>query len=351
MSLKSLFAATALLLFSGSVMAQSATDANPAAEHSTEKKESKFKAFADQHLNLSGYLQTGFEWNQINDPETSFYVKRARVSLTGNFLKEKFDYRLQVDMAGSPKICDLYIRYMPFDELNFEIGQFKIPFSYENENCGPTTVEFIEYSYITTYLARNNGMYDGIAATGRDLGFQIYGDLVNRDGESILKYNVGVFNGAGINCKDNNSAKDFIARLIVRPFKGFAVTGSYMYAKTYHLENDMKSPRWSVGALYESRHWVARSEFAQANFDDNITNAFYVLGGYNFEQPWSVYARYEFINDEVRIMDRERFGLGTAYKPFKFLRLQFNLSYEKLNDFPKEYRHNFGANLMVTAIF
>ena len=113
----------------------------------------------------------------------------------------------------------------------------------------------------------------------------------------------------------------------------------------------MNSPRWSVGALYESRHWVARSEFAQANFDDNITNAFYVLGGYNFEQPWSVYARYEFINDEVRFMDRERFGLGTAYKPFKFLRLQFNLSYEKLNDFPKEYRHNFGANLMVTAIF
>lgn len=353
MSLKNLFAAAALLLFSGSAMAQNTTATNSAEEQSVEaKKESgKFQAFADKHLNLSGYLQTGFEWNQVNDPETSFYIKRARVSLTGNFLKDKFDYRLQVDMAGSPKICDLYIRYMPFSEFNMEIGQFKIPFSYENENCGPASVEFIEYSYITTYFARNNGLYDGIAATGRDLGFQIYGDLVNRDGDSLIKYNIGIFNGSGINCKDHNSSKDFIARLIVRPFKGFALTGSYMYAKTNYIGYETKNPRWAVGALYESRHWVARSEFAQADFDDNITNAFYVLGGYYFEEPWSIFARYEFINDQYSIMDRERFGLGTAYKPFKFLRFQFNLTYEKLNDLPKKERNNFGANLMVTAIF
>lgn len=355
MSFKNLFAAAALLLFSGSAMAQNTTEANPTeqsvAVEKKEKKGSKVKAFADKHLNLSGYLQTGFEWNQINDPETTFYVKRARVSLTGDFLNEKFDYRLQVDMAGSPKICDLYVRYMPFSELNLEIGQFKIPFSYENENCGPASVEFIEYSYITTYLARNNSLYDGIASTGRDIGFQVYGDLVNRDGQSLLKYNIGVFNGNGINCKDNNSSKDFIARLIVRPFKGFAVTGSYMYSKTQMFDYDVESPRWAVGALYESRHWIARSEFAQADFGDNITNAFYVLGGYHFDEPWSVFARYEFLNDRFTIMDRERFGLGTAYKPFKFLRLQFNLTYEKLNDMPKDLRNNFGANLMVTAIF
>lgn len=353
MSFKNLLAAAALLLFSGSTMAQAAPNANPAAEKSsaTEKSESKVKAFADKHLKLSGYLQTGFEWNEANNPTTSFYLKRARVSLTGDFLKEQFDYRLQVDMAGSPKICDLYIRYKPLKQLNVELGQFKIPFSYENENCGPTTVEFIEYSYLTTYLVRNNAMYDGIAATGRDIGLQLYGGFIERDGYSVINYNLGIFNGSQINAKDNNSSKDIIARVIIKPFKGFAVTGSYMYANTNFNGVDIKSPRWSVGALYESRHWVARSEFAQVNYADNLTNAFYVLGGYHFEQPWSVFARYEFINDEYRILDRDRIGLGTAYKPFKFLRLQFNLSYEIIKNAPEANRNNFGANLMVTAMF
>ena len=316
-------------------------------------KGEKVRQFADEHLRLSGYLQGGFRWDENVDPETTFYLHRARLSLTGDAANDKIDYRLQVDMAGSPKICDLYFRYKPLNALNFEIGQFKIPFSYENENCGPTTVEFIEYSYITTYLARNNNRYDGIAATGRDIGFQIYGGFIERDGYSIINYNLGVFNGNGINLKDHNSSKDIIARLVIKPFKGFAVTGSYMYAETNFAGiKHMKSPRWAVGALYDSRHWVARSEYAEADFGGNLTRAFYALGGYHFEKPWSVFARYEFINDELRIMDEQRIQLGAAYKPIKYLRLQSNLSYTMpfMADVPVR-KNSLGFNLLITAMF
>ena len=110
----------------------------------------------------------------------------------------------------------------------------------------------------------------------------------------------------------------------------------------------MKSPRWSVGAWYNSRHWVARSEFAQANFGGNLTNAFYVLGGYHFEKPWSVVARYEFIEDELNVLDEQRITLGGVYKPFKFLRLQLNASYV-INDVID--RNTPGVNLLVTAMF
>jgi hypothetical protein len=238
-------------------------------------------------------------------------------------------------------------------ELGLQLGQFKIPFSYENENCGPTTVEFIEYSYITTYLVRNNGLYDGISgATGRDIGFQLFGSIFERDGYSILNYNVGVFNGSGINAKDHNSSKDFIARVIVKPFKGFAVSGSYMYAETNFGGNRyLKSPRFALGAWYENGTWIGRAEYVHANFGELCTDSFYALAGYNFEKPWSVYARYEFIKDEGYIMDRDRIQLGTAYKPFKFLRLQANLNYE-INDLaPEAYRNSLGFNLLVTAMF
>ena len=309
----------------------------------------KIKSFADEHLRLSGYLQGGFRADSNTDPSTTFYLHRARLSLTGDAAKDKIDYRLQVDMAGSPKICDLYFRYKPMKEFNVELGQFKVPFSYENENCGPTTVEFIEYSYITTYLARNNGYYDGIInSTGRDIGFQLYGGFIHRDGYSMINYNVAVFNGSGANVKDHNSSKDFVTRVIVKPFKGFAVSASYMYAETNFGGNKyMKSPRYALGAWYENGTWIGRAEYVHANFGETCVDSFYALAGYNFQQPWSVYARYEFIKDNA-FMNRDRIQLGTAYKPFKFLRLQANLNYE-INNLAD--RNSLGFNILATAMF
>ena len=62
----------------------------------------KIKAFADEHLRLSGYLQGGYRWDQNADPSNTFYLHRARLSITGDAAKDKIDYRLQVDLAGSP---------------------------------------------------------------------------------------------------------------------------------------------------------------------------------------------------------------------------------------------------------
>lgn len=308
----------------------------------------KIKAFADEHLKLSGYLQSGFEWNEASEPSTSFYLRRARVSLTGDAAKDKIDYRLQVDFVGA-KICDLYVRYKPMTELNLQLGQFKVPFSIENQIYGPTTFEFIEYSYLTTYLVRNNGKYDGIGSTGRDIGFQLYGGFIERDGFNIINYNLAIFNGAGINVKDTNSSKDVVARLIVKPIKGLSLSGSYMYAETKYNGNEyMKSPRWSVGAVYDVRHWIARSEYVRAKFAENNVDAFYALAGYHFEKPWSVVARYEFINDDYNMLNEQRITIGGVYKPYKFLRLQLNYSYT-MN---KVVERNFnGINLMVSAIF
>ena len=175
--------------------------------------------FAKDYMSLSGYLQGGFQTPGVggDEPSSTFYLKRARVSLTGNVPQDNIDYRLQVDMAGSPKICDLYFRYKPSAAFNVQLGQFKIPFAIENDIYGPTTVEFIDYSYITTLLARNADRFDGISAGGRDIGLQLYGGFGEARGYNILSYNLGIFNGAGINKADNNDAKDVVARLIFKP--------------------------------------------------------------------------------------------------------------------------------------
>ena len=156
---------------------------------------------------ISGYLQLGYEWS---DDASTFFVKRARVDFQGD-ISPKIDYRLQLEFA-SPKIVDIYLRYKPLEALNVQVGQFKVPFSIENTHYVPLKYEFIEYSMA---VCRLMGFTDvcGVNATGRDLGAQLYGGLIDRDGYSILNYNVGVFNGEGINIKDKNKSKDVVARL------------------------------------------------------------------------------------------------------------------------------------------
>ncbi|MFR8224368.1 MAG: porin [Alistipes shahii] len=76
---------------------------------------------------ISGYVQTGYEWSESS---STFFIKRVRLNLAGA-IAPKLDYRVQIEFA-SPKIVDAYVRYRPFDLLNFQLGEFKLPFSVEN---------------------------------------------------------------------------------------------------------------------------------------------------------------------------------------------------------------------------
>lgn len=316
--------------------------------------------FADEHLSLSGYLQGGYSWDTDSNPETTFYLKRARISLTGNAPEEKFDYRLQVDMAGSPKICDLYFRYKPSPAFGMQLGQFKLPFAIENDIYGPTKFEFIDYSYITTLFARNNAQYDGLAATGRDLGFQIYGSLGEADGYHALSYNFGIFNGAGINGKDHNSSKDLVGRVIYKPSKELSFTASYMYAETdikvkvadeEITREYVESPRWAIGAIYDNKSVLVRSEYAEAQFGNMHVASFYAMAGYQLTKTWGLYARYEFLNHEresIHSDNLDRITIAGVYKPYDFLRIQINYSHTiKQTHEP----YGTGLNFMVTTIF
>ena len=54
------------------------------------------------------------------------FIKRVRLNLAGA-IAPKLDYRVQIEFA-SPKIVDAYLCYKPFDELNVQLGEYKLPF-------------------------------------------------------------------------------------------------------------------------------------------------------------------------------------------------------------------------------
>lgn len=308
--------------------------------------------FAKDYMSLSGYLQGGFQTPGVggDEPSSTFYLKRARVSLTGNVPQDNIDYRLQVDMAKSPKICDLYFRYKPSAAFNVQLGQFKIPFAIENDIYGPTTVEFIDYSYITTLLARNADRFDGISAGGRDIGLQLYGGFGEARGYNILSYNLGIFNGAGINKADDNDAKDVVARLIFKPSKELSLSASWMSAATNYEAHIQRSNRTALGIIYDASSFIVRSEYALAKFDNKDVDAFYVMGGYKLKRDWMLVARYETLNDGEK-HGANRVTFGAVFKPYSYLRFQLNYAIENTSLQPPKYYNTSGLNFMVTAIF
>ena len=133
-----------------------------------------------KYITPSGYYQAGFSFTDAGD--NTFYIKRARIALNGDLYKGKFgkfEYKVQAELAGSPKLVDYFVKWTVRDEFGIQLGQFKTPLTYENSECPPLKLEFIDYSLLVQRFARmSTSDLTGISASGRELGFQFYGKML-----------------------------------------------------------------------------------------------------------------------------------------------------------------------------
>ena len=93
----------------------------------------------------SGFLQTGYTYT--DESKSTFLLRRARLVLQGDLYKGdagKVDYKLQLELTGTPKILDLFVRYRPINEFGLRLGQYKSPLSIENSEYNPAKLEFVE---------------------------------------------------------------------------------------------------------------------------------------------------------------------------------------------------------------
>ena len=75
----------------------------------------------------------------------------------------------------------------------------------------------------------------------------------------LVTYNVGVFNGEGINLKDKNKSKDVVARLMVQPLRALTFAGYYYWGEVG--ADYAQRTRYGGGACYDDGRWIARGEF------------------------------------------------------------------------------------------
>jgi hypothetical protein len=201
-----------------------------------------FRLYLQGRLNVDAYAPLGPGVSQLGPGSglhPTIFIRRVRTEVSGELLKA-FQFKIEgewgqstadnpngqassvactVDASGMraciprgaaigaatqrPATQDAFINYRALDAFNVQLGQFKVPFTYENrssENFGP----FLEGSLPTRALA---------APLVRDLGLMVWGDL----GKGALFYSGGVFNGDGPNRPNADRRFDLVARSFVRP--------------------------------------------------------------------------------------------------------------------------------------
>ena len=310
-----------------------------------------FRAAAQEHpwmkyITPSGYYQAGFSVTDAMD--NTFYIKRARIALSGNLYQSerfgKFEYKVQAELAGSPKLVDYFIKWTVCEEFGFQAGQFKNLVTVENSEYAPLKLETIDYSLVVQRFARMGAgdLLLGASATGREMGFQFYGKLFPlSDGHQLVRYNVGLFNGNGINKTDDDRCKNLQARVMIFPFKDLGIAGCYE-RRIGHMDeipiyNDYDYrifDRYGAAIVYDSKFAWFRTEYMAGHTHGWRAEGAYVTAGYKITPTLNVGARYDYFKANSRIQGNEQqyITVATSWHPFPRLRLQLNYMHKKEAD-------------------
>ena len=234
-----------------------------------------------KNIKFSGY---GMLQYQGQDPEgnhsNTFNLRLARFILDGKI--GDFDWRAQIQGTnatgpGQPtvQLVDLYAEWRKYPEFKIRAGQFKRAFTFENPTH-PITQGWRGYADVINKLSAFGDRTGERSSGGRDIGIQVSGDLFpNANGRRILHYQIGVYNGEGVNTKDYDNRKDFIGGIWVMPIKGvrigaFGWTGSRgQMLDSKLLDPVTKQPmtrsveknRYCLSAEYDLNEYTFRAEY------------------------------------------------------------------------------------------
>ncbi len=246
-------------------------------------KQKSFNITSTRLLQISGYTQLRYQNNDQIGVVDGADLRRVRLDLRGNILPT-WDYRLQIDFAGTPKILDAYMTFKPYDYVKVQAGQFKVPFSLENITPS-NKMELIDRSQVVEALvARGRDVIGN--QNGRDLGLMAFGSFLKSNDRFIIDYYLGAFNGQGINVTDKNSSKDIAGRLIFHPLTGLDVGGAYYngYDNITSLSNpngkNFIRNRYGFELSYTWKNLGVKSEFINGKDGSTNTDGYVKRQGY-----------------------------------------------------------------------
>lgn len=328
-------------------------------------------------MKFGGYIIGKYSISDRRQQPTNggFDLRFVRLYADGHVFKD-FYYKFQLEVNGAPgedkgpRVVDAFMEWQKFDFLRVKLGQFKRPFGFENP-YSPLKVGYGCYSQATMKIASIGDRNGEHKSSGRDLGIQIQGDLLPAaDGHKWIHYQIGFFNGQGINHSDRDHHKDLIGGLWISPIKDLAIGGFGWNGKYTNEKFDATNPkqlksvkrvRWGVGLKYES-DWTLRGEYmssvggvvTDAAAPDR-SDAWYATLGVPVVKNLKLYARYDcYRHAKTWSSLRTDYGLSGNYYLGKNLIFQLNYTFtddRQTRNFGKGDSHYNTFDVQVTARF
>ncbi|HEY6301867.1 MAG TPA: porin [Terriglobales bacterium] len=266
---------------------------------------------ADGQFSISpyGYVNTDYRaYKGDGAPSDTFLVRRARFGFQGNY-GSHFDFAILTDAAATTGavVRDVYLNIRINPMLQFQAGQFKVPFAQEG-GIGATNLDFVERGFQAM-------LYPSAASAYRSPGAAVHGDI---DG-GVIQYWVGAFNGKGYAVANTTNQSEVVGRLRLYPWrkskneriKQLAFGGSVDHAVSAALTHDLSfsgalpngaytffpqfpinGPIWRYNGefTYILNHFAMRGEYAQLNMSRNNIGS-YQAGNLGFLSLPSIIAK------------------------------------------------------------
>ncbi len=299
--------------------------------------------FQSPKLKLAGYGHVGYQYSDTSSLNNTYGVKCVFLVLDGKISKT-VGFMIQSNLGPTPTLYEYYGEWTPATYFKVKVGQMKIPFSLENL-MSRSAVENITGSQTVNNLV--GGSTDVIGAQcggGRDVGLQFAGSVLPYQKRYLIDYQVGVFNGNGINNLDNNNQKDVVGWLTFYPKANLKINTSIYCGQTLYKSKELADVtaknhirnRWSVGAEWDTRYLLSRAEYIHGK-DGSIDKggAYLMLIGhlpYNIDLLGEV----DTFNKDLQLNNRKftNYQLGVNWNFSKRSRLQLHYV-RKDNNFAK----------------
>lgn len=312
---------------------------------------------------FGGYIIGTYKYNDTKGANNGdgFGLRLIRLYLDGTVMKD-FNYRLQLEVNGNPHVKDAFVEWAHWNWLKVKAGQFKRCFTFENP-YNPWDVGVGDYGLVVKKLSGFGDRCGETSMGGRDMGVQLQGDLLKskKDGHYQLHYQAAVFNGQGINRKDENKGKDFMGTLQYSPVKNLWIgafgwkgqwTGNDFVGKAVTVDRD----RYGFGVKYEGTNgWSARSEYVRsrgykaADYTNGVLMAsnsgrhadgWYATVGVPVWRWIKCYARYDaYRDDATNATLHNLYGVSANLQPHKnlMLQVQYNYGHDKTRNTDRGY--------------
>jgi hypothetical protein len=274
---------------------------------------------------LYGILKTKAEFD-LDNSRMRFEVRNARFGAKGK-INPFVSYKVEIDLSdeGKMKMLDAFVRFTPVANLDFYMGQRKIPFSSDYIRS-PAEGIFANRSFLAKYI--NEGM--------RDIGFYANYKFTGSVPVDML---VGAVNGTGNNNPQWIDKPNLVGRLLVGAEKGIRGAGNVYYGEGINMEHLAMyggEVRYSAGSLF------LESEYISRNWTDTLSirnhaDGIYIHSYYNFKLNSKMIcmltpaARIDFIGNSVfrneADASRLTFGLNAGFEPKQFI-AEIRLNYE-----------------------